>query len=65
VPHDNYGSSFQETYLKATEWLSEADFDRFSCQNEQQKLFGFSDEQWKKRQASKLVKALEKLWKTH
>jgi len=67
VPDENFGSSYQETFLSVIEWLvnsfSNGRYQNFLCQNEQLFLFGDTPEQWLVNNAVELFITLTELWK--
>lgn len=62
VPNDAFGGSYQETFCNVLSWLTEANFEDFTCQNEQLPLFGETPEQWSMDDAIQLVNELINLW---
>jgi hypothetical protein len=63
VPNDKFGSNFQSTFCNVINWLLEADFSQFVCQNEQLPLFGNTPEQWSEDKARCFLEAMVELWK--
>jgi hypothetical protein len=61
VPNSKFGTNWQTTFTNVLDWLSQHDFTNFSCQNEQQKLFGSTPEQWNVDDANKLIEGLSEL----
>lgn len=62
VPNDKFVNSFQSTFVNAVNWLADADFSDFVCQNLQLPLFGSTQEQWSITDAKTLVEKLADLW---
>jgi len=62
VPDTYFGGSFRDTFCNVVNWLAEANFDNFVCQNEQIYLFGDTPEQWSIDSAHRFVQALIELW---
>jgi len=62
VPNDKFSSNFQSTFCNVINWLLEANFSQFVCQNEQLPLFGNSPEQWSEDKARRFLQAMGKLW---
>jgi hypothetical protein len=62
VSNYNFGTSYQATFCNLLNWLIDADFSRFVCQNEQLSLFGNSPEQWTEDHARRLLLVLSNLW---
>lgn len=62
VPNSNYGTSYQRTFCAIADWLSETDYSKFVCQNEQSNLFGPTPEQWNADHAKKFINNLIILW---
>lgn len=61
VPKTKFGQNWKSTYYNVLNWLSEEDFTKFVCPNEQTLLFGNSPEQWEIPTAKNLVKKLLEL----
>jgi hypothetical protein len=62
VPKDKFSSSLQSTFCNVINWLWEADFSQFVCQNEQLPLFGNTPEQWSEDKARRFLEAMVNLW---
>ena len=62
VPKDKFSSSLQSTFCNVINWLWEADFSQFVCQNEQLPLFGNTPEQWAEDKARRFLEAMVNLW---
>ena len=62
VPDRKFGGSFQDTFCNVINWLVEANFNDFVCQNEQSSLFGDTPEQWSIHQAKEFIQNLVRLW---
>lgn len=62
VPNRSFGGNFQDTFCNVIDWLAEAKFDDFVCQNDHLLLFGNTPEQWSISSAKKLIQKLIKLW---
>jgi hypothetical protein len=61
VPNDRFGKSWQDNYYNVLDWLAQADFTNFICQNGQTLLFGNSPEQWNMQYAKTFVNQLLKI----
>jgi hypothetical protein len=62
VPNDKFSSNLQSTFCNVINWLWEADFRQFVCQNEQLPLFGNTPEQWSEDKARRFLEAMVNLW---
>lgn len=62
VPDEKFGSSYQDTFCDVVNWLLNADFGDFMCQNEQLRLVGSTPEQWSIGNAKRLIQKLIELW---
>lgn len=62
VPKDKFSSNLQSTFCNVINWLWEADFSQFVCQNEQLPLFGNTPEQWSEDKARRFLQAMVNLW---
>lgn len=62
VPDDEFGVSYQQTFVNVVNWLYTADFTSFVCENEQLPLFGSTPEQWSIPVAKQFVAAIADLW---
>jgi hypothetical protein len=62
VPKDKFSSNLQSTFCNVINWLWEADFSQFVCQNEQLPLFGNTPEQWSEDKARRFLEAMVNLW---
>lgn len=65
VPDSKFGKSYQDSFIEIIRWLMQCDdqiMSEFVCQNEQQKLFGDSPEQWNVPQAREFIKNAISLW---
>lgn len=62
VPDSKFSNNFRTTYVDVVNWLANADYDSFKCQNEQTNLFGPSEEQWNVGDLKTLLTAYAKLW---
>ncbi len=62
APDSAYQSGFQDTFRSIVNWMTQTDLQNLVCQNEQQHLFGGSQEQWSVKSAKTLAKQLGSLW---
>lgn len=65
VPDSRFGKSYQGSFSEIIKWLSQCNNQtmyEFVCQNEQQKLFGDSPEQWNVLQAKEFIRNASSLW---
>jgi hypothetical protein len=62
VPNSNFGSTYQNTFCNAVNWLNACNLDDLLCQNGQLPLFGGTPEQWSTTSARTLIAALISLW---
>lgn len=63
VPDSKFGRSYQDSFREVIRWLMQCNtMDEFVCQNEQQKLFGDSPEQWNVPEAKKFIRNAISLW---
>jgi hypothetical protein len=62
VPDQLFTGRLQDCYVNIVNWLSNANMERFVCQNEQTWLFGTESTQWNTDDASMLVYQLGWLW---
>ena len=62
TPDWAYQERFQDTYCSIVNWINQASLERLPCQNEQQYLFGETEEQWSAKNARTLGSSLANLW---
>lgn len=62
VPDDKFSYNYQQTFCDVVNWLSNADMNSFSCQNEQLLLFGSTPEQWSTSNAKEFISSAIYLW---
>lgn len=62
VMNNNFKTTYNQSMYEILNWLCNADFSEFVCQNEQTWLFGTSEEQWVHENANKFLTAIIKLW---
>ena len=65
IPNSKFRTSYQDSFCDVVNWLNRCDNEtlyKFVCQNEQQKLFGNSPEQWDVSQAKKFIENAILLW---
>lgn len=63
VPDDNYSTDYSQTFCNIINYLYKTNLDNFLCQNELDKLFGDSHEQWQLSLAKSFISESIKLWK--
>lgn len=63
VPDQCFLGGRQYSFESILRWLSEAELDRFVCQNEQVRLFGPTPQRWTVAKAKQTIAALGGLWK--
>lgn len=61
VPNGKFGKSWTDNYYNVLNWLAQADFTNFICQNEQTLLFGNTPEQWNVQDAKTFVNQILKV----
>ena len=62
VPNGQFDGDYQETFCNVVNWLNNANFNNFMCQNGLLRLFGGLPEQWSEESARKLIATLINLW---
>ena len=62
APDSAFQTGIQETYCAIVNWIVQNNLDRLVCQNEQQRLFGPSPEQWSVKDAKDFGSQLVSLW---
>jgi len=62
VPNQYFSGSLSEIFLSSLNWLNEADFSHFKCQNELFDLFEASEGQCSVSDAKSFISAIVKLW---
>lgn len=62
VPISCYGTSYQDSFCRVINWLRSADLGSCICQNEQDGLFGSTQEQWDAVQATNFISNVISLW---
>ena len=62
VPDSQFKPELGPTYTGVLDWLNEAQFKEFVCQNSQVPLFGRGREKWTVQTAQAFVKAPQGLW---
>ncbi len=62
VPNGLYKPKLAKSYEGIVDYLSDADFQRFKCQNGKRDLFGSSPDLWSLRKAHRFIRALIRLW---
>lgn len=64
VPNDNFGKSYEDTFVNAINWILDADRSKFVCANEQYYLlFEDSPVTWRTEKCDKFLNAAVELWK--
>lgn len=64
VPNDKFGKSYEDTFVRAINWILEADRTKFVCANEQYYLlFEDSPATWRAEKCDKFLGAAVDLWK--
>lgn len=64
VPSDQFGTSYEDTFVKAINWILEADRAKFVCANEQYYLLhADSPVTWRAEKCDAFLKAAVDLWK--
>jgi hypothetical protein len=62
VPANMFGQSYVTTFCNVFNWLNNANFAAFMCQNRQLPLFGPTQEQWAEQSARTLLQHIQSLW---
>ncbi|MEX3620628.1 nucleotidyltransferase [Paenibacillus glucanolyticus] len=62
VSNTSFRSTYNPSMFEILNWLNQADFQKFVCQNEQTMLFGSTPEQWNIEDAGAFLRAMIKLW---
>jgi hypothetical protein len=62
VPNSSFGTSYQDAFCAAVNWLNKADLTKLTCQNEQLPLFGGTSEQWSTQSACAMLREFANLW---
>lgn len=62
VANTSFRSTYNPSIFEILNWLHQADFQKFVCQNEQTMLFGSTPEQWNIEDAAAFLRAMIKLW---
>lgn len=64
VPNERFGTSYEDTFTNAINWILEADRSKFVCANEQYfLLFEDSPVTWRTEKCDKFLNAIVELWK--
>jgi len=64
VPPGSFGTSYENTFVSAINWLRSADRSKFLCANEQYLLlFANSPVTWREESCSAFLNALVKYWR--
>ena len=62
IANRNFSGSWQDIFINCVHYLKNTNLNEFLCQNEQELLFGLSDNQWKQENALKLLIGMLRLW---
>ncbi|MGE7828507.1 nucleotidyltransferase domain-containing protein [Paenibacillus sp. NPDC093718] len=62
VSNTSFRSTYNPSMFEILNWLHQADFQKFVCQNEQTMLFGSTPEQWNIEDAGAFLRSMIKLW---
>lgn len=63
VPNDNFGTNFQDSFIKTINWIMESDRSKFVCANEQYYLLRpDSPVTWRKEKCEMFLSAAIELW---